>query len=62
MLQLLCVHLYVEKRQSGDKLELLLDGESLLDAAYLNMKSMLMRRRRSMVKQGEEYFDGEDEH
>ena len=44
MLQLLCVHLYVEKRQSGDKLELLLDSESLLDAAYLVkvMESMIM--------------------
>ena len=56
------LHLNVEKRKSGDKLELLLDGESLLDAAHLVMKSMIMRRRRSMVKQGEEYFDGEDEH
>ena len=34
--------LYVEKRKSGDKLELLLDGESLLDAAHLVMKSMIM--------------------
>ena len=42
--------LNVEKRKSGDKLELLLDGESLLDAAHLVMKSMIMRRRRSMVK------------
>ena len=44
LLQLLCVHLYVEKRQSGDKLELLLDSESLLDAAYLVkvMESMIM--------------------
>ena len=56
--------LYVEKRKSGDKLELLLDRESLLDAAHLVMKSMIMRkRRRSMVKHGEEYFDGdENEH
>ena len=56
------LHLNVEKRKSGDKLELLLDRESLLDAAHLVMKSMIMRkRRRSMVKHGEEYFDGDDD-
>ena len=38
--------LYVEKRKSGDKLELLLDGESLLDAAYLVMNSVIMIMRK----------------
>ena len=68
LLQLLCVHLYVEKRQSGDKLELLLDGESLLDAAHLVMKSMIMimRSEEEDEQHCEEYFDGDyddkDEH
>ena len=55
------LHLNVEKRKSGDKLELLLDGEGLLDAAHLVMKSMIMimRSEEEDEQHCEEYFDGD---